>query len=113
MQCDICEKTFARKDYLEKHMHIHTKEKPFKCEICLRKFSAKSHLNRHLKKHPKIKRYQCAVCKLRFKGKGKLESHMTVSHVNRKLYKCGFCGFLGGYSSDLKRHKCTVSFYFF
>ncbi|GFQ69652.1 zinc finger protein [Trichonephila clavata] len=37
--CHVCNKLFNRKDNLERHLRVHTGEKPFKCEICSRSFT--------------------------------------------------------------------------
>jgi hypothetical protein len=33
-ECDICQKSCIRKDYLEEHMRTHTGKKPYKCPTC-------------------------------------------------------------------------------
>ena len=49
-ECGICKKnSFVCKRDLERHMRMHSGEKPFRCEICLKHFSHKCNLKTHLK----------------------------------------------------------------
>ncbi len=50
-QCKVCNKGFARRDHLDRHMRVHTGEKPFKCDICYKSFTDSSYLNRHTTTH--------------------------------------------------------------
>ncbi|XP_053698106.1 zinc finger protein 345-like [Sabethes cyaneus] len=49
-QCDICQKTFMRKDQMVIHRRIHTGEKPFRCETCLKRFSDDAMFSKHKKR---------------------------------------------------------------
>ena len=49
MLCKICGKLMLFKSELQKHMRIHTGEKPFSCHICPYKSAQRSNLNVHLK----------------------------------------------------------------
>lgn len=54
--CDLCNKTYTRKQTLNLHMKVHTGEKNYVCEVCLQAFrqsiSLKSHI---LREHPDFK----------------------------------------------------------
>ena len=108
--CDVCKKTFAQKDYLNKHMRTHTRGTPYRCCYCDMKFSWKHSLKSHERIHYVEKSYACCFCDMRFSGKDSLKSHKRI-HYNEYPYTY-VCMKQFVYKAQLIRHnkkKCFFS----
>lgn len=75
--CDVCSKTFKRKEHLMQHLKSHVGLRPFKCEEpgCSKSFSRKEHLMRHIVSHTGKKLFSCPVCRKYFSRKDNLNKH--------------------------------------
>ncbi|KAI1297297.1 Ras-responsive element-binding protein 1 [Halotydeus destructor] len=49
--CSICDKTLSSASSLDRHMLIHSGERPFKCRICNMAFTTNGNMHRHMRTH--------------------------------------------------------------
>ncbi|XP_077374613.1 uncharacterized protein LOC144017184 [Festucalex cinctus] len=89
--CTVCPKRFIRKAHLVYHMRTHTGEKPFTCSFCGKRFSLKGNLMRHTRKHTGEKPFKCGECNAGFSVRPALIQHMRT-HTGEKPFKCSYCG---------------------
>ncbi|KAL1419441.1 hypothetical protein MTO96_025427 [Rhipicephalus appendiculatus] len=71
-KCSHCEKHFADQWNLDRHMRIHSGERPFKCDFCPMDFNLKTTLTAHLRTHTGNKPYKCHLCDMAFSWRSSL-----------------------------------------
>ncbi|CDQ59518.1 unnamed protein product [Oncorhynchus mykiss] len=100
-KCDICEKTFSRKGLLEGHKLIHTR--PFTCDVCDKTFSLNRMLLRHKLIHTGERPFACGQCGKTFRMSKQLERHML--HHKENNFSCKVCGNTFSTKTDLTQHR--------
>jgi len=104
--CDFCGRMFAKKEYLRRHIRIHTGERPYKCVICGHSFRRSHHLRCHELTHTGTKPYSCGICGKAFNLSHHLRRH-EMTHTGEKPFACTECGKAFTRKQHLDRHYKT------
>lgn len=75
--CHSCGYQTRRKDHMENHVRVHTKERPFACRHCGWTFSDPCNQRRHERKHTGAC-YRCVICFRTFMRKKYLTDHLKT-----------------------------------
>lgn len=115
LPCEVCGKTFGKKFQLNRHMKLHTDDKPHKCDFCDKAFFYASNLNQHRRSHTGEKPYNCGECGKRFAKLSGLKNHIFThtgqmasgsgqGNVPKKEFTCNVCGRSFPQKYQMKRH---------
>ena len=103
-RCETCQKCFGSKVDLDRHIIIHTGEKPYVCSKCDKRFRRKDHLKDHEAIHSDVRKFKCNICldERSFKTKRDLSKHMLFHY--KPKHSCPNCGKKFYTPGDMKRH---------
>eukprot|EP00045_Choanoeca_perplexa_P008052 m.73618 g.73618 ORF g.73618 m.73618 type:complete len:300 (-) comp14337_c0_seq6:1134-2033(-) len=82
-RCDLCNKSFLRKEHLIRHNRVHADTNRHECPICERVLHRSDHFQFHLQSHAnKAKPFECTQCHRRYSHLYSLKRHQTnTSHT--------------------------------
>jgi len=79
-KCEVCDRKFAEKCTLKRHIRIHTKEKPWKCKYCPKAFNQSCSLQAHVRVHTGERPFPCSFCPKRFRQSTHRRQHCKRVH---------------------------------
>ena len=91
--CELCNKSFSRKQILRVHMHRHSIEGPqnkYVCHICGKAVSSNTYLTIHVRKHTGEKPHVCDLCNKSFISRNYLRVHRRT-HTGERPHQCTHC----------------------
>ncbi|ESO94978.1 hypothetical protein LOTGIDRAFT_117494, partial [Lottia gigantea] len=96
--CKYCEKSFAHRPNLSRHISEKHKLLRYFCPFCDTSFIRKTHLTKHIPSCPsKMKKrdddlpYGCKICEKKFTFQTSLRRHIREKHLNIRFI-CPHCG---------------------
>lgn len=113
-ECKICEKNFALKCNLRKHIQAVHDEPTFECSKCPMKFTRRLYLLDHQEKHETLE-FACDHCTRSFRNKGPLNQHLKKVHIKiKETFSCEPCGLTfrckrKARDHNLRQHTAKIS----
>ena len=102
--CCECNESFKRQSILTNHMKTHDNHREHRCVICSATFNRKGHLDEHLKTHKNLREFKCPQCDVSFNRKTTLTDHIRYKHINARKKSCPICGQTFNRGTTLKTH---------
>lgn len=100
-RCDICKKSFTRKEHFMNHVMWHTGETPHHCQVCGKKYTRKEHLANHMRSHTNDTPFRCEIC-----GKSLTFLHLIVEKKSPNFVNSNSCEGVGEkkFDENLTKH---------
>ncbi|XP_023316718.1 zinc finger protein 883-like [Trichogramma pretiosum] len=89
--CDLCHKSFTRKQDRKRHKLKCIGKKPYPCDLCNNSYPYERNLKRHMRTHTEKKPYTCPECGQGFNRSDVMNTHRRI-HTEEKPYTCPECG---------------------
>uniref|UniRef100_A0A182Y7C2 C2H2-type domain-containing protein n=1 Tax=Anopheles stephensi TaxID=30069 RepID=A0A182Y7C2_ANOST len=104
IRCEICQKSYKTKRYLQQHMtesHSSAEARPFKCTECHKSYSKEHLLRAHMQRHIK---QQCNICQKMLSNQNSLKVHIAQVHSGDANQICDTCGKVFRTKPAMERH---------
>ncbi|XP_064111114.1 uncharacterized protein LOC135218610 isoform X1 [Macrobrachium nipponense] len=101
--CSACGKGLKTLDSYRNHMVLHTNEGRFFCTLCKKAFNHKGAYTDHMHCHEESRNYAC-YCGASFKVYKHVARHIRAVHLNDKRFICDICGTQHMTGFNLKNH---------
>ena len=102
-RCQVCERVFDQQSELNRHFK--KRHPPVQCDICKKSCATPNTLDRHMYKH-KPQKHQCAHCDQSFAFKSELNGHL-ITHQGEPGFFCENCDKSFMRYQDLVAHEQT------
>nr|XP_020473047.1 zinc finger protein 708-like [Monopterus albus] len=101
--CPVCGRDCFKASALQKHLRIHSGERPFQCPTCRKSFTQQVHMTEHQRIHTGEKPYTCTDC-----GKSFTFSRPALTHSGVR-FRCPLCSKSFSRALELTYHVDTHS----
>ncbi|CAO1397851.1 unnamed protein product [Diamesa serratosioi] len=110
--CRICSKVLSSASSLDRHVLVHTGERPFTCKFCHLTFTTNGNMHRHMRTHKQQqndREFPCRLCPMVFPNLRALKGHNRVhlSAAGPGPYRCNMCPHSINDKAALIRHMRT------
>ena len=106
--CSVCGKEYRTPSKLQRHVRVHSGERPYACTVCGRRFTRSDHVKQHMKVHlPPQELNVCRLCGTRFLKRQSLQLHLQQAHLVNQLFTCNRCGEAFESLEQLNAHNLT------